>query len=302
MEMHQVRYFLAVCESLNFTRAARGCNVSQPSLCRAIGKLEQELGGQLFRRERSLTHLTDLGRLMRPHLENVYIASEAAQVEAKSFRKMETAPLNLGIMCTIGPGRLTGLMAKVQIQVPGLELSLHEATLEELIEQLSQGDLDVALLATPRELPERFDFRALYKERYVVAFPPGHRFEGQNNVRVRDMDQESYLARLNCEYAEYVGELLTERGVTLNISYRSEREDWIQSMVLAGMGCTILPEYIALYPQLPTRVATDPEVTREVGLATVAGRQFSPAVKAFVHIVRTRDWNVSMPGGEARNV
>ncbi len=99
----------------------------------------------------------------------LYVASEAAQVEAKSFREMETAPLNLGIMCTIGPGRLTGLMARVQKQVPGLELSLHEATLEEIIEQLSQDDLDVAHLATPRELPERFDFRPLYKERYVVA-------------------------------------------------------------------------------------------------------------------------------------
>ncbi len=119
MEMHQVRYFLALCETLNFTRAAEHCNVSQPSLGRAIGKLEQEMGGPLFRRERNLTHLTDLGRLMSPHLENIYSASEAAQVEAKSFREIETAPLNLGIMCTIGPGRLVGLMAKVQKQTPG---------------------------------------------------------------------------------------------------------------------------------------------------------------------------------------
>ncbi len=291
MEMHQVRYFLAACETLNFTRAAKHCNVSQPSLGRAIGKLEQEMGGPLFRRERNLTHLTDLGRVMRPHLENVYSASEAAQVEAKSFREIETAPLNLGIMCTIGPGRLVGLMAKVQKQIPGLELSLYEASLDGLIERLSQGDLDVALLATPRDLPERFCFRPLYKERYVVAFPPGHRFEGQNTVRIGDMDQESYLARLNCEYAEFVGELFAERGVTLNIYYRSEREDWIQSMVLAGMGCTFLPEYIALYPELPMRVVSDPDVIREVGLATVAGRRFSPAVDAFVRMVRTHDWN-----------
>jgi len=290
MEMHQVRYFLAVCETLNFTKAAKNCDVAQPSLSRAIGKLEQELGGQLFRRERNLFQLTNLGRLVRPHLETVYSASESAHIEANSFRQMETAQLSLGIMCTIGPGQLTGLLASMQAQVPGLELSLHEAPLEGLIERLSQGDLDVALLATPSALPERFDFRPLYKERYVVAFSPGHRFEGQNDVRIHDMDQEPYLARLNCEYSDHVGDLLAERGVTLNTRYRSEREDWIQSMVLAGMGCTLLPEYITLYPQLPTRLVTDPEVTREVGLATVAGRQFSPAVKAFVHMARTREW------------
>jgi DNA-binding transcriptional LysR family regulator len=71
MEMHQIRYFLAVCETLNFTRAAEQCNVTQPALTRAIQKLEEELGGLLFRRERHLTHLTDLGRLVRPQLEQV---------------------------------------------------------------------------------------------------------------------------------------------------------------------------------------------------------------------------------------
>ena len=64
MEMHQVRYFLALCETLNFTRAAQRCNVAQPSLTRAIKNLEEELGGPLFRRERNRTHLTDLGRLV----------------------------------------------------------------------------------------------------------------------------------------------------------------------------------------------------------------------------------------------
>jgi len=289
MEMHQVRYFLAVCETLNFTRAAKSCDVAQPSLSRAIGKLEHELGGQLFRRERNLFQLTNLGKLVRPHLETVYGASESVHTEAKSFRGMETAQLSLGVMCTVGPDRLTGLLASLHEKISGLELSLHEAPLEELIERLSQGEIDIAILASPDPLPERFDFRPLYKERYVVAFTPGHRFENQNDIRIRDLDQESYLARLNCEYADYVNNLLAECGVTLNTRYRSEREDWIQSMVLAGMGCAIIPEYLPLYPRLPTRLVTDPEVTREVGLATIAGRQFSPAVKTFVDIVRNYD-------------
>jgi LysR family hydrogen peroxide-inducible transcriptional activator len=79
MEMHQVRYFLAVAEHLNFSRAAEICNVSQPSLSRAIQQLEGEFGGQLFHRERRFTHLTDLGQIVRPHLETVY----AAAVKAK---------------------------------------------------------------------------------------------------------------------------------------------------------------------------------------------------------------------------
>ena len=79
MEMHQVRYFLAVAQELNFSRAAEKCNVSQPSLSRAIQQLEGELGGPLFHRERHLTHLTDLGEMVRPHLETVYEAAIKAK-------------------------------------------------------------------------------------------------------------------------------------------------------------------------------------------------------------------------------
>ena len=68
MEIHQIRYFLAVCEQLNFTQAARQCHVTQPSLTRAIQRLEKEFGGYLFRRDQPKVELTDLGKLMRPYL------------------------------------------------------------------------------------------------------------------------------------------------------------------------------------------------------------------------------------------
>ena len=89
MELHQIRYFLALCDTLNFTRAAEQCNVTQPALSRAIRSLEQEVGGLLFRRERGLTHLTDLGRLVRPRLEQAMREMEAAKESAKSFLKVE---------------------------------------------------------------------------------------------------------------------------------------------------------------------------------------------------------------------
>ena len=95
--MHQIRYFLAVCETLNFTRAAEACNVSQPSLTRAIKGLEDELGGPLFRRERNNTHLTGLGEMMRPHLSQVLIETDAAKERAKSFAKLDDVELKLGM-------------------------------------------------------------------------------------------------------------------------------------------------------------------------------------------------------------
>src|SRR5215468_2976138 len=99
MEMHQVRYFLAVAEELNFSRAAEKCNVSQPSLSRAIQQLEGELGGPLFHRERHLTHLTDLGEMVPPPLKTVNGAPIKEKPLSKNQTQLKRPPLNLEIMC-----------------------------------------------------------------------------------------------------------------------------------------------------------------------------------------------------------
>jgi DNA-binding transcriptional LysR family regulator len=290
MEMHEVRYFLAVCETLNFTRAAERCNVSQPSLTRAIQKLEAELGGLLFRRERATTHLTDLGQLVRPHLEQISKDAETAKTTANSFLRMKEAPISFGIMCTIGPLRCVGFLSRFRMDHPGIELTMTEDTPNRLVEMLSEGSIDVAVIAQPEPFPERFDVHPLYRENFVVAFPPGHRFEGMNAVRVADVGGESYLSRINCEYYDQLSQVCRANNAPLKDAYRSEREDWIQSMVMAGMGICFLPEYSPAMPGLPTRRLIEPEVVREVTLVTVSGRRFSPAVATFVRALKAYKW------------
>src|SRR5215510_3109591 len=95
MEMHQVRYFLAVARTLNFTRAAEQCNVSQPALTRAIRQLEEELAGKLLRREGKHSHLTDLGVRMVPLMQQCLDSALAAKSLATSFKKGATQALSL---------------------------------------------------------------------------------------------------------------------------------------------------------------------------------------------------------------
>ena len=290
MEMHQIRYFLAVCETLNFTRAAENCNVTQPALTRAIQKLEDELGGLLFRRERHLTHLTDLGRLMRPQLEQVWRQTEAAKTTAKSFLKLEDAALNIGLMCTIGPLRGIGFLNTFRTSYPGIDVTLLEGVPGQLSELLHQGSLDVAVMAQPGPFDERFDVHPLYREHFVIAFPPGHRFEVQNAISFKDVHGEAYLRRINCEYFDQLDAIAGQLGISTRIAYRSEREDWIQTMVMAGMGICFTPEYSVVVPGLQMRRVIDPEVFRDVALVTMSGRRFSPAVAAFVRAIKSYRW------------
>jgi LysR family hydrogen peroxide-inducible transcriptional activator len=290
MEMHQIRYFLAVCETLNFTRAAEQCNVTQPALTRAIQKLEDELGGLLFRRERHLSHLTDLGRLMRPQLEQVWTQTEAAKTTARSFLKLDNAALNVGLMCTIGPLRGIGFLNDFQRRHPGIEVTLLEGVPSRLLNLLHDGELDLTVVAQPEGLDERFVVQPLYRENFLLAFPTGHRFEAQNAIEITDVAGETYLQRINCEYRDHISSLLREREVKMRVGYRSEREDWIQVMVMAGMGICFIPEFSPVLAGLQTRRVINPEVTRDVSLVTVAGRRYSPAVAAFVRAIKAYPW------------
>src|SRR5262252_814562 len=125
MEMQQVRYFVALAGTLNFTRAAEQCNVSQPALTRAIQQLEHELGGPLFHRERSNTHLSELGRMMLPYLESVEVSTRAAKEAAQSAKKLENVTLTIGAMCTISPQLMSGLMVQFQAKHPDVEVEVH---------------------------------------------------------------------------------------------------------------------------------------------------------------------------------
>src|SRR5262245_13162245 len=108
--MHQVRYFLTLCQERNFTRAAEKCNVAQPALTRAVKLLEDEFGGPLFHRERARTHLSELGQAVRPYLEEVLRQSQQAKRLATNFIELKGTPLKLGVMCTIGPSNFVGLL------------------------------------------------------------------------------------------------------------------------------------------------------------------------------------------------
>jgi LysR family hydrogen peroxide-inducible transcriptional activator len=292
MEMHEIRYFLAASQTLNFHRAAEMVHVTQPALTRAIQKLEAELGGRLFHRERNHVQLTDFGCLMRTHLQEVFQRSETAKETAKHFLKLEAAPLTLGVMCTIGPLRFVRFLDAFHQRYPGISVTVIEGVPTRLNELLLKGSLDLALMAQPQPFDQRLNSEPIYRERFGLAFCAGHLFEQQNTLHLRDVEGEPYLSRINCEYRNHIGELCDQHGIEIQSVYRSEREDWIMAMVAAGMGVCFAPEFSARQPGVCHRPLADPEVVREVSLVSVAGRPFSPAVGTFAKATQAYDWRI----------
>ena len=174
MEMNQIRYFLAVCEHRNFTHAARASNASQPSLTgaiqpsltAAIKKLEDELGGPLFLRDRAGCRLTPLGALLRPRLQNVQRETREAKAEAIRHVRLDRVPIAVGVGGTVGQGRISEAVERHRLRRPEAEIELIVDARDALLEGLRDGRFDIAVTAAEAS-PDLYRVDPLY--RVVIA-------------------------------------------------------------------------------------------------------------------------------------
>jgi len=290
MEMHQLSYFLTAARTLSFTRAAEICGVSQPALSTAIKKLETRLGSPLFHRDGHRLCLSEFGRRMQPHLAHIVEQTEVAETVAESFRLLNQEPIRLGVMSTIGPIRVARFLANFERDSPGVEVAVHEGSPDRLADKLNADELDLVILNPLDGLGEGYRSEPLYTERYVVLLPPGHPLRERNGVTLQDLSEQPYVDRLSCEMREMVMSVCETRGVKLYARFRSEREDWVQAMVVANIGFAFMPEYSVTHPDVVRRPLIDPAVERTISLISLPGRRYSPAVAAFVRAARSHRW------------
>jgi DNA-binding transcriptional LysR family regulator len=288
MEMHQVRYFLAAARFLNFTRAAGECNVTQPSLTRAIQKLEDEFGGQLFRRERSLTHLTELGRLMVPHLERTYEAAQAAKMLARGIGKDVQAPITLGIAGSMSP-QLRAALAEVAEGLPGFRLSTVKADAAALIEDMLKGDVDASVLVEPRELHDRLDRIELHTQIFGIITRADSDLAKAGCVSVGDLCSGHWIEG-DSDVAQEFREQCASIGAEPEFRHATASESDLVDLVAAGLGNAIAPIGLALPESVVFVRVDDFTISRKTVFATVSGRKRSPATEALARALRARSW------------
>lgn len=288
--MSQIKYVLASAKTLNFTKAAANCNVSQPALTKAIKTLEAQLGAPLFHRESKRVLLSEFGQSMLPHLRHIIAEADAAQILADNFRLLNEVPVRLGVMSTVGHVRLSRFLAKYQTDYHGVEVAVSEDSVAVLKSKLEAGDLDLAILNPLDGLGDGFNVTELYNERYIVIIPPGHALSDLNAIKLADLSGLPYVDRLACEMREMVIGVCQDMGMELYARFRSEREDWVQAMVLARIGFAFMPEYSVTLPELLQRPLVEPSISRTISMINVSGRPFSPAVAALVRSAQSFGW------------
>jgi len=234
--------------------------------------------------------LTELGRLMRPLLEQTIAAAESAKENAERFRRSELAALRIGLPVDISARLIASPLREMVRRIPQLAIELKMAEQEHLAEALLQGEIDAAVLDNSIELPERLNDWLLFKEGYQLAFAPTHRFARLNVLSLETLDGEVLLSRHRCAATCQLQRLCNAAGSNLNIRRISESEEHVQHLAAIELGVALLPAHIGALPALVTRPLTNTSLQRSVVLCAVAGRRYSPALDVFLRLARALDF------------
>lgn len=290
MELRQIRYFLALTKTLNFTRAAEQCNVTQPTLTLAIKKLEEELGGPLIHRERSRTHLTQLGQMVLPFLEQVYESSHAAQAVAQDLARGERIPLRLGVTDAIDKSLLVNPIAEVRAAADGLELHVEGGSDRHLAARLEGGDLDIAILDLAVVSEERMRTCPLYTEDMRVLAPADDPLVGEGAIALENLVDRHWVglvgSRVHGAFADAAGKALSQWSER----HRASRPTEAQLLVQSGLGLALAGSHEPLLAGLALNPLSEPLLTRVVGLAEVRGRPSSTAALALSRLLRAQTY------------
>ena len=288
MELHQLRYFVAVAERRHFTRAAAALGVAQPSVSKQIRRLEADLGDALFDRTAGGVALTDAGTVLLPWAKRVLADLDAARAEVVGLASLEGGRLSVGATPSVSTVLLPPILAEFHRAHPGVSLTVHEAGSRELVARLEAGDLDLALVVLPVPHDDVLATTPVLREDLVLAVPAGHPLARRRAVRMAElrgvplvMFREGYDLRTTtiaaCEAA----------GFHPIFAVEGAEMDGVLRMTAAGIGVAVVPGIVVEHggPLVAIRL-TEPTLSRSIGLAHHRGRRRSRAADAFTALLQ----------------
>jgi DNA-binding transcriptional LysR family regulator len=288
MEMHQVRYFLAVTRTLNFTRAAEECNIAQPSLTRAVKLLEEELGGDLFRRERPQAILTPLGERMLPLLTQCFESAQSARMLARTINSGQAGTLKLAVANGIDLRLILPHLNALRETVSDLDFRLLRGAGTDVIERMKSGEAELAVGSMGESDWERLDRWSLFEEPFYLVFNRTHRLANRTSLKLEDLQRERILLRTHCDRSAAAMALLEGKGLRGRLDVASD--DDLFALLEANIGVSLLPGTVTLPQSLMRSRVEDLALARSVSLYGVAGRQRSPLAATFVKMLRAAEW------------
>jgi len=285
MDLRQLRSLVALSEERHFTRAAAREHIAQPALSQQIKRLEDEVGVGLVERTTRQVALTQAGTLLVARAKRILAELDAAQVELQALRGVQAGHLTIGTMHTMGPVDVSEALAMFHELHRGVELTVQEASSEELAEMLRVDELDLAFLSVTERIESHgLDLRQLVSEKLVVILPPDHLLANRRRIRMASLRGERFISfREGARLRELLMGAGRHAGFEPHVTLESNESLRIRRLVARGMGVAILPrsDAVAPGPDVAISALVDPALSRDITLAWRADRRHSPAAAEF---------------------
>jgi Transcriptional regulator len=283
MHLRHLTAFVAVAETLNFSRAAQELHVAQPAISQQIRALEVELGVMLFDRIGKKVSLTEAGRALLPYARQILATVEAAENEVRERSALKRGRTSLGAPPTVSTHILPAKLTQFKQLWPGLDVMLREAGTGTLLSLIEDGKLDLAIVATD-VVPDNVESMPFLQESYVLAVSAQHPFLGKRQtIKLADLASEPFIL---------FPEGYKLREVTLSACRRAGFEPKVAldggamasalEFVGAGLGVALVPE-LALTDthNIHSVRISDQSLKRDLGLVWLKGRSLSPAARTL---------------------
>lgn len=290
VELRHLRYFVAVAEELNFTRAAARLRTAQPSLSQQIRQLEKSVGAQLLDRSRHHVALTNAGRIFLRQARDILGRVEHARRLAKQAAEGRAGDMSVGTFPSADIRILPALRPLIAAHLPDLRLIIHSKYTMGHVEGLKSGELDVAFMRGPVDA-EGLDSVELLREKIVIVLPSHHALARRKRIPVASLDDLPCIAlerSLSPPLYDTVAALYRQAGIRMHAVSSADNVLGHLQLVQEGLGFALLPDSIsALLPQGVTfrPLDCDPAPSLSLVVAWKSGNT-SRLVREFVELSR----------------
>lgn len=283
IDQYMLRYFLAVAEAGNFSRAAKSVSVTQPTLSAGIAKLERQVGARLFERDRQGVSLTAAGSRFLLHARRINAEYEQALQDIQNAP--EPRVLRVGMLHTIPSAIVESLLAQHHAARTGEALEILDGTERDLAERLDRGRLDIALTVI-RPHHTRFRPEPLASERYMMVLPRDHPLANADHVEAEQLAEDRMVVRRHCEALPEISRFFTEHGVRPRFVLKTTSDQRVLAVVRSGAGIGMMPESFS-DPEVKFVRVRDFDIQREIGLLYGVGSNLlRQSSSPFIALVR----------------
>ncbi|MGV0743605.1 LysR family transcriptional regulator [Mycolicibacterium sp. XJ870] len=285
MHLDELTWFVVLAETQHVTDAAAELGISQPTLSRALARLEEELGVPLFDRVNRRLRLNGYGEILLEHARRAIAEMRSATERIAALRDPATGTVRLAFLHSQASSFVPDLLRRFRAEAPRVQFSLVQGAAHEIIERLANGQADLAI-TSPR--PDGYHWRGLYMERLCLAVPRGHRLASRARIRLADAGDDPFVALApGFGLRQLTDELCAEAGIEPHVVFEAMEIPTMEGLVAAGFGVAVVPvprperaEPGAVYVPLAQGSAK-----RQLGLAWPAERALPPAAEKFAQFV-----------------